>query len=349
MTEARTDPDLLYIGTYTERIYLVRMDRRSGELLQVGAVDAGPNPSFLAIHPNGGGRVLYAVNELEKGAVRAFAIARDTGALTRLNEQPSEGGAPCYLSVDGSGRALLVANYAGGNVALLPIEATGALAPATSVVQHTAQGPHAHCILPDPSNRFALAADLGADRVFVYRLDVGAKSLRHVEGGGGDAVMRPGTGPRHMAFHPRLPLVFVANELDSTVATLRFDVERGVLSSVDARSTLPTGWTGTNYPADIHVASTGRSLYVSNRGHNSIAVFSVAASTGALVLDQVVSTEGDWPRNFSLDPTGRWLLVANQRSDSVVVFGRDPENGRLTPTRPPQRISIPSPVCLRFA
>jgi len=359
---AHTDGDLLYVGTYTdggrsEGIYLVRMDRRSGHLRRVGSVAAGANPSFLAIHPNR--RVLYAVNELEQyngrptGAVSAFAIAKDTGALTPLNEQPSEGGAPCYVSLDRSGRVVLVANYVGGNIALLPLGANGALGPAAQVVQHTGTGPngerqeapHAHCILADPSNRFVLAADLGADRVFVYRLDVEGKSLRHVEGG--DAVMSPGAGPRHIAFHPTLPLVFVANELDSTVATLRFDAERGTLSPVDTRSTVPAGWTGTNYPADIHVASSGRTLYVSNRGCNSIAVFSVAESTGALVLDQVVSTEGDWPRNFSLDPTGRWLLAANQRSDSVVVFGRDPDNGRLTPTR--QRIAIPSPVCLRFA
>ena len=361
-SERPASRDLLYVGTYTEGtrsegIYLIRMDRGSGQLQRVGSVDAGPNPSFLAIDPNG--RVLYAVNELEQyngrptGAVSAFAIERASGALTRLNEQPSEGGAPCFVSVDRSGRALLVANYAGGSVALLPIEANGALAPA-QVVQHTGTGPnaerqeapHAHCILPDPSNRFALAADLGADRVFVYRLDLEGKSLRHVEGG--DAVMRPGAGPRHVAFHPTLPLVFVANELDSTVATLRFDAGRGALSLVDTRSTIPAGWTGTNYPADIHVAANGRTLYVSNRGHNSIAVFSVAESTGALALEQVVSTEGDWPRNFSLDPTGRWLLVANQRSGSVVVFGRDPDTGRLTPTRPPQRLALPSPVCLRF-
>jgi len=353
MTQAPTDPDVLFVGTYTASIYLVRMDRRSGELLRVGSVNAGANPSFLSIHPNS--RVLYAVNELERtGAVSAFAIESGTGALTRLNEQPSGGGAPCYVSVDRSGRAALVANYAGGSVALLPIGPNGALAPA-HVVQHTGKGPnaerqeapHAHCILPDPSNRFALAADLGADRVFVYHLDLEGRSLRHIEEG--DAVMRPGAGPRHLAFHPTLPLVFVANELDSTVATLRFDGERGALSLLDARSTVLAGWTGTNYPADIHVAPNGRTLYVSNRGHNSIAVFSVADSTAALALEQTVSTEGDWPRNFSLHPSGRWLLVANQRSDSVVVFGRDPDSGRLTPTRPPQRIAIPSPVCLRFA
>jgi 6-phosphogluconolactonase len=349
------DDALVYVGTYTDAdrsdgIHLLRMDRRSGQLRSAGSVNAGPNPSFLAIHPNG--RVLYAVNEVENGAVTAFAIAGDSGALTRLNEAPSEGSAPCFVSVDMSGRVVLVANYGGGSVALLPIQSGGALAPATSVVQHTGSGPnadrqrqpHAHCIVADPSNRFALAADLGADRVFVYRLDPDREALHHVEGG--DAVMRSGAGPRHLAFHPTLPLVFVANELDSTVVTLRFDALRGALSPFDSRSTLPAGWIGTNYPADIHLAPSGRTLYVSNRGHNSLAVFSVAESTGALSLDQTVSTDGDWPRNFSLDPSGHWLLVANQRSDSIVVFARDEESGRLAPTG--QRMALPSPVCLRF-
>jgi 6-phosphogluconolactonase len=359
--EEQMDGDLLYVGTYTEGgrtdgIHLIRMDRRSGKLRRVATVDAGANPSFLAVHPNG--RVLYAVNELEKyngnasGAVSAFTIARDTGALTRRDQQPSEGGAPCYVSVDRSGRVVLVANYVGGSVAILPVQADGSLAPATQVVQHTGSGPnaerqtaaHAHCIVADPSNRFVLAADLGADRVFVYALDVESQSLRHVEGG--DAVMRSGAGPRHIAFHPTLPVVFVANELDSTVATLRFDSVRGTLSPLSTHSTLPSRWTGTNYPADIHVAPSGRTLYVSNRGHNSIAVFSVAESTGALALEQVVPTDGDWPRNFSLDPSGRWLLVANQRSGSIVVFARDQKSGRLTPTH--ERIAVPSPVCLRF-
>jgi 6-phosphogluconolactonase len=355
MTQSPTDPDLLYVGTYTDAnradgIHLIRMDRQSGKLRSVGTVDAGSNPSFLTIHPNG--RVLYAANETEQGAVSAFTIDRGTGALSRLSQQPSQGGAPCYLSVDASGRAVLVANYTGGNVALLPIEANGALAPAF-MAQHTGTGPnaqrqeapHAHCIIPDPTNRFALAADLGVDRVFVYRLNLDGKSLHHVEAG--DAVMRPGAGPRHIVFHPALPLVFVANELDSTVATLRFDSGSGTLSPIATLSTLPAGWSGTNYPADIHVAANGRTLYVSNRGHNSIAVFAVAESTGALRLEQVVSTEGDWPRNFSLHPTGRWLLVANQRSDSVVVFARDPDSGKLTLS--PQRLAIPRPVCVRFA
>ena len=356
MTEAHTDPDLLYVGTYTqdtksEGIYLVRMDRRSGELIQVGAADAGPNPSFLAIHPSG--KTLYAVNELDQGAVSALAIDSATGGLTKLDTEPSRGGAPCYVSLDQSGRAAFVANYATGSVAVLPVQANGALGSAAAVDQHTGkgpnaerqEGPHAHCIVPDPSNRFLLSADLGADRVFLYRLDIEAGTLRQVDGGA--AVMRAGAGPRHIAFHPSLPLVFVSNELDSTVATLRFDAGRGTLSLQGTAPTVPAGWSGTNYPADIHIAGSGRTLYVSNRGHNSIAVFSVAASTGTLALAQVIPTDGDWPRNFSLDPTGRWLLVANQRSDSIVVFARDPETGRLAPTG--QRIAIPSPVCLRFA
>lgn len=355
------EDEQLYVGTYTEEkrtdgIYLVSMDRRSGQLRQVGAVNAGANPSFLALHPNG--RLLYAVNELEKyngkasGAVSAFAITNDTGALTRLNQQASEGGAPCYVSVDRSGRVVLVANYVGGNVAVLPIQNDGSLAPVAHVDQHKGKGPnaerqeapHAHCIVPDASGRFALAADLGVDRVFVYRLDINGKSLHHVESS--DAVMKPGAGPRHIAFHPKLPLVFVSNELDSTVAALHFDAQRGALSPLSTHSTLPAGWKGTNYPADIHVAPTGRTLYVSNRGHNSIAVFSIAGSSGVLALEQTISTEGDWPRNFSLDLSERWLLVANQRSNSVVVFARDEKTGRLTSTR--ERIELPSPACLRF-
>ena len=359
--EPQLDDDLLYVGTYTREgqtdgIHRVRMNRSSGKLQHAGSVSSGANPSFLAIHPNG--LVLYAVSETAKyndkptGAVSAFDIAQSTGALTRRSEQSSEGGAPCFVSTDRTGKVVLVANYAGGNVALLPLTSDGALSPATDVEQHLRlnESPsgrgvsHAHCIVADPSNRFALAADLGLDRVFVYRLDLAKGSLEYVVGG--DVVMRPGAGPRHIAFHPSLPLVFVANELDSTVSTLRFDAARGTLSPLHISSTLPDGWTGKNFPGDIHIAPTGRTLYVSNRGHNSIAVFSIAESTGGVTLEQTVSTGGDWPRNFSLGPTGRWLLVANQRSDSVVVLARDEKTGRLEPTR--EQIGIERPACVRF-
>jgi 6-phosphogluconolactonase len=358
-----SDPDgeLMYVGTYTEKtrsegVYLVRMDRNSGKLRKVGAVNVGPNPSFLALHPNG--RVLYAVNEVEKfngvagGGVSAFAIAGGTGALTRRNAEPSGGAGTCYVSVDHTGRAVLVANYDAGSIAILPVQPDGSVAPATQVIQHKGSGPnkerqatpHAHCIVADPSNRFALAADLGADRIFLYHLDPAARTLRHVEGG--DGIMPPGSGPRHIVFHPTLPLVYVATEMGASVARLRLDREHGKLTFVDTHSTLPAGWKGTNETADIHISPSGRSLYVSNRGPNTIAVFSLAKSSGVPTLEQTISTGGDWPRNFSLDPTGRWLLVANERSNSIVVFARDQQTGHLTATN--QRLAIPSPVCLRF-
>ena len=354
------DP-LLYVGTYTEAgrsdgIYLLRMDSRTGALRRVGAVDAGPNPSFLAIHPDG--RTLFAVNEVTEmsgkatGSLRSLAIDADSGAITPLNEQPSEGAAPCYVSTDKTGRFALVANYVSGTVAILDVDANGELGRASQVVQHLGAGKivarqasaHAHCIIPHPSNRFVLAADLGVDRVLVYRLDAERGVLQHVDAS--DAVMAPGTGPRHLAFHPTLPLVFVAGELNSTVTVLRCDPETAALSEMQTISTLPVAWTGENFPADLHVAPSGRTLYVSNRGHNSVAVYSIAAGTGRLTQQQVMPTGGDWPRNFTLDPSGRWLLVANQRSGSVIVFAHDADSGRLTPTS--QRIALPSPVCLRF-
>jgi 6-phosphogluconolactonase len=361
-TSRFAESPLLYVGTYTENgrrdgIHLLRMDAATGALRRVAAVDAGPNPSFLTIHPNG--RTLFAVNEVSEmsgkpgGALRSFAIDAKSGGLTPINAQSSEGAAPCYVSTDRTGRVALVANYVGGTVAMLRIGEDGALTNASQVVQHVGTGKnaerqehaHAHCIMPHPNNAFALAADLGVDRVFVYRLDVAGGTLTHVEEN--DAVMAPGTGPRHLAFHPTLPLVYVAGELDSTVSVLRCTPESGALSLVQTVSTIPAGFAGENYPADIHVAPNGRALYVSNRGQNSIAAFSVAAGTGMLTSLQTVSTGGDWPRNFTLDPTGRWLLVANQRSGSILVFARDAEEGRLTPTA--QRVELPSPVCLRFA
>lgn len=355
------DSPLLYVGTYTESgrrdgIHLVRMDSGTGALRRVAVADAGPNPSFLAIHPDG--RTLFAVNEVTEmagkatGSLRSFAIDAKSGGLTLVNEKPSAGAAPCYVSTDRTGRVTMVANYVGGTVALLGVRDGGVLTNASQVVQHVGTGKivarqehaHAHCIIPHPSNRFALAADLGIDRVLVYRLDIDAGSLQHVEGT--DAVMAAGTGPRHLALHPTLPLVYVAGELNSSVSVLRCDPDSAALSVLQTVTTLPAGFSGENYPADVHVAPDGRALYVSNRGHDSIAVFSLATDTGTPALQETVSTGGSWPRNFTLDPTGRWLLVGNQRSGSVVVFARDPESGRLTPTS--HRLDVASPACLRF-
>lgn len=360
MPSRATDP-LMYIGSYTENgrldgIFLVKMNSATGALEQVGAVDGGPNPSFLTISPNG--RMLYAVNETDMtegkptGAVSAYSIDPTSGALTFFNEQASQGASPCYVSTDRKGRVAFVANYGSGTLATLPIANDGGLELATQAVQHVGTGPvtdrqekaHAHCVIPHPNNRFVLAADLGADRVLVYRFDEQSTTLQHLERG--DAVMPPGAGPRHLVFHPSMPLVFVSNELNSTVGVLRCDADTGALSLARTASTLPAKWSGSNFPADIHVAPDGRYLYVSNRGHNSIAVFSIAPSTGALAQVQVMPTGGDWPRNFSLDPTGRWLLAANQRSSSITVFSRSVATGRLTPTS--NKLDVPSPSCVRF-
>lgn len=352
---------LLYIGSYTEGrpregIHLARLDPETGALRLVASFAAGANPSFLALHPDG--RTLYAVNETAEyegrpsGAVTALAITPETGALTVRGQHPSEGGAPCHLTTDREGRVLFVANYAGGTVPFFPIAPDGSLVPASRLVLHVGSGPdpvrqataHPHCIAVDPSNRFAIVPDLGADRVHVYRLQRGAESLVLVEGAG--IRSRPGAGPRHAVFHPTLPLVYVVNELDSTVTTLSFDRGTGRLAPIATDPTLDAPPGATNNPADIHVTPDGRTLYVSNRGPDSIAVFSVVDGTGTLTREQVVPCGGHWPRAFALDATGRWLLVANQRSDTVTVLERDVQTGRLAPTT--RSLHVPAPACICF-
>jgi 3-carboxymuconate cyclase len=355
------DSPWLYAGTYTEDgriegLHLLRFDAATGALRLASSFDVGPNPSFLTIHPNG--RSLYLVNEVDDidgdvtGSVRSFTIDETTGDITAVSARISAGASPCYISTDRTGRLALVANYVGGTVATLGIGLDASLTAPLHVVQHVGTGKipsrqekaHAHCIIPHASNRFALAADLGADRVLVYRLDVGEGSLTHIERS--DALMPPGTGPRHLAFHPTLPFCYVTGELNSTVSAMRVNQNTGGLTIGQTLSTLPAGTTVENFPADVHVAPDGRTLYVSNRGHNSISMYRIAPSTGLLTLEQTVSTGGNWPRNFTLDPSGRWLLVANQKSGTVTVFRRDIASGRLTPTT--KSLELGAPVCQRF-
>jgi 6-phosphogluconolactonase len=348
-----------YIGTYTtngssEGIYILRMQTASGALRLDGLAARSTNPSFLALHPNG--RVLYAVNEISEfagqtsGAASAFAIDRGSAGLTPLNQVTSSGESPCYVSVDRTGRFALVANYNGGSVARIPLSGDGRLDGPGAVVRHEGHGPnperqtkpHVHCAVPDPGNRYALVVDLGIDAVRVYRLDHRAGTMAVVAPG---AVMRPGAGPRHLAFHPNGRFVYVVNELDSTLAAFRYDAERGMLEEIHTIANSPGG-TAKNFPADVHVAPSGRVLYSSNRGDDSIAVFAIDVSNGRLTPVQQVSSGGSWPRNFSLDPTGRFLLVANQRSNSIVGFRVDESTGRLTPNG--QTVEVASPVCVRF-
>ena len=348
---------LLYVGTYTsgqsEGIYLYGMDPTTGALTLRSSVKSD-NPSFVVVNPS---RFLYAVNEVSElngkrtGGVSAFAIDASTRKLTFINQQPSEGADPCHLSFDRQRKHLFVANYTSGTVAVLPIQRDGSLGPAIDVEQHEGsgpreqqKGPHAHCIKLDGANRFAVAADLGSDKVMIYRFNPVSRKLE--PGRQPSATLHPGAGPRHLTFHPNGKYLYVINELDSSLTTFKYDAAQGTLTAFETVSTLPRDFTGTSYCADVHVSKSGRFLYGSNRGHNSIVVFAIDPRTARLSLVEHVSTEGNWPRNFVIDPTGRFLLVANQRSDNVVVFRVDAQTGRLTPTG--TSAQIPVPVCLQF-
>ena len=347
----------LFIGTYTsttsEGIYTYRMNSETGQLTKFSSIKS-ENPSFLTIDRTK--RFLYAVNEVQQfdgkssGAVTAYGLG-GPGLLTFLNQQASMGADPCHLTVDRKRNNLLVANYTGGNVALLPILKNGALGPAADVKQHVGsgpkeqqKGPHAHCIILDESERHALAADLGSDKVMIYRFNAETHKLQ--PGKEPSISLKAGAGPRHLTLHPNGRYAYVINELDSTMTTLKYNASAGTLETIDTVSTLPSGFTETSYCADVHVSPSGGFLYGSNRGHNSIVVFALESRTGKPSLVEHVSTEGNWPRNFVIDPTGQFLLVATQRSDNVVVFRIDPKTGRLKPSG--QKETVPVPVCLKF-
>ncbi|MFM1769774.1 MAG: 6-phosphogluconolactonase [Verrucomicrobiota bacterium] len=352
---------LVYFGTYTGKsskgIYASRLEAATGRLTPPELVAETRSPSFLALAPNG--KSLYAVSEISTfegkpaGAVSAFRIERPTGTLTALNQVSSGGGAPCHLTVDASGRTVLVANYSGGSVAALAVREDGSLAPG-SVVQHTGssvnksrqQGPHGHYISPDPANRFALACDLGLDQVLVYQLDAAKAGLTpHTPP---HATLPPGSGPRHLAFRPDGRFAYVINEMTCTMTTFGYDADRGVLQRRDTLSTLPAGESvkPSFSTAEVEVHPSGKFLYGSNRGHDTIAVFAINPADGSLRLVEHVGTRGRTPRSFGIDPTGRWLLAANQSSDTVVVFRIDPDTGKLTPTG--QEITVGAPVCVKF-
>ena len=348
----------LYVGTYTsgksEGIYGYRMDRVSGALTRFNAFKS-VNPSFLTIDRSK--RYLYAVNEVGEyagkpgGGVSAFAIDPLTANLRLLNEQATQGADPCYLTIDSRRRALLVANYTGGNISVLPVRSDGTLGMVIDLEQHQGssvkeqqKGPHAHCVILDRSERYALAADLGIDKVMIYSFDRSNDKLTPATQPW--VQLQPGAGPRHLTFHPNGKYLYVISELDSTLTAFRYTELNGTLSQIETVSTLPSDFTGVSYCADVHVSPSGKFLYGSNRGHNSIVVFEIDPRTGKLSLVQHVSTQGSWPRNFTLDPAGRFLLVANQRTDNVVIFTIDLRSGQLTPTGVTEQ--IPSPVCLKF-
>jgi 6-phosphogluconolactonase len=288
----------------------------------------------------------------KSGAVSAFAVERATGRLTPLNQQPSAGAGPCHLVVDRAGKNVLVANYGGGSAAVLPIRADGSLAPSSTSIHHTGSSvnpqrqkePHAHSINLDPANRHAFVADLGLDKVMVYDFD--AARGRIAPNDPPHAAVKPGAGPRHFAFHPSGRWAYVINELDSTVTAFAYDSARGALRETQTLSTLPPDFTGRSYTAEVQAHPSGKFLYGSNRGHDSIAVFAVNERSGKLTFVECVSTRGKTPRNFGLDPSGRWLLAANQGSDTIAVFRINPATGRLQPAGEP--VPAPVPVCVKF-
>jgi 6-phosphogluconolactonase len=352
---------LVYIGTYTgaksKGIYVARFDSASGKLSEPELAAQTVHPTFLALHPNR--RFLYAANEIgnfagtKSGAVSAFAIDAATGKLTLINQQSSGGNGPCHLAVDHTGKKVLVANYGGGSIEVLPVKDNGGLGEATAFIQHQGssvnkqrqEGPHAHFITTDPANRFALTCDLGLDKVLVYRLDAAKGTLAPNDPAA--ATLEPGSGPRHLAFHPDGRWVYVINELASTMTVFGYAARRGALTTLQTVSTLPDGFTGkNNSTAEVQAHPSGQFVYGSNRGHDSIAVFAVDKQSGRLSLVQHQSTLGKMPRHFTLDPAGNWLLAENQQTDNMAIFSVDKSTGRLAPTG--QVLSAPAPVCALF-
>jgi 6-phosphogluconolactonase len=351
---------LMYIGTYTEHsskgIYAYRFNAETGKATSLGIAAETTNPSFLAVDPTK--KFLYAVNEISEyegqktGGVSAFVIDPKTGKLTFLNEVSSEGPGPCHITLDRTGKYVLVASYDGGSLAAYPMLDDGRLGKPSAKVQHSGHGadperqgkPHAHWIGLSPDNRFAFAVDLGLDKVLIYRFDPGKGTL--VPNDPAFAAVDPGAGPRHFSLDPSGKFGYVINELGSTITAFSHDAKAGALQKMQTISTLPEDFKGKNDTAEIVVHPNGKFLYGSNRGHDSIAVFAINRANGSLKPIDYVSTQGKTPRNFEIDPSGGYLFAADQDSDKVVVFRIDPNTGHLTPTG--EVLQVPSPVCVRL-
>jgi len=357
LSTVSAEPLQVYFGTYTggenssKGIYRSTLEIETGGLSEPVLAAEAKNPSFLEIHPNG--RFLYAVSESgAAGTVSAYAIDKETGALQLLNQAPSGGVGPCHVNIDHTGKNALVTNYGSGSVSVIPIEPDGRLAKPTGFVQHEGSSvnpnrqkePHAHSINVSPDNHFAFVADLGIDKIMIYRLDAEKGTI--VPNDPPFAKLKLGSGPRHFAFHPNGKFAYVINELACTVTAFAYEPASGALSEVQTITTLPVGFGGSSSCAEVRVHPNGKFLYGSNRGHDSIAVYRIDPAKGTLTLVEHETADIKTPRNFNIDPTGTFCLVANQGSDSVVVFRIDPQTGALEPTG--HKISVGKPVCIRF-
>lgn len=350
----------VYVGTYTddrtEGLHIFQLDTSSGELEAVSKVPDVHNPFFLAA--DAGARFLYAACAVEEfegrpgGCIKAFSIDPGSGALTLLNEEHAGGDLPCYLSVDRSGRCLLSGNYGSGSLSTLPIDESGHLEPVSQVVLHEGssvdagrqEAPHVHSVVLSPDHRFAFAADLGTDKVMAYGLDASSGTIEPTAQG--FVSTRAGAGPRHISFHPDGSRAYVINELDSTIAVFDYEAEAGSLAERQTLSALPDDYVGENFCADIRVHPSGRFLYGSNRGHDSIAVMSIDGATGELSPLGHEPSRGAWPWNLEFDPAGRYLLAANQRGNAVSCFRIDPDTGALEPVGSP--VEVPGAVCVEI-
>jgi 6-phosphogluconolactonase len=340
---------IAYVGTYTggasKGIYSYHFDDSAGRLTAMGLAAETPNPSFLAVSPNR--RFLYAANEESAGRVSAFSI--DGGKLKLLNTVPSRGAGPCHVALDQTGKWLFAANYNSGSVAAFPVHDDGSLGEAAAFVQHSGSsvnaqrqaGPHAHSVNLSPDNRFVLAADLGLDEILTYRINAakGLASSKPLL-----TKVQPGSGPRHLAFSPDGRFAYAINEILATVTVFQYDAAAGGLREAQTISTLPAGFTGANSAAEIAVHPSGKFVYASNRGHDSIAVFHIDAAKGTLTPAGYVPTGGKTPRNFTIDLSGKFLLAANQDSGNIVVFRIDQGTGGLTPAG--VEAKLPSPVSI---
>jgi 6-phosphogluconolactonase len=353
---------LAYVGTYTTKtdskgIYAYRFDAAARQLSAIGLAAETGDPSFVAVHPSG--KYLYAVNEVgnseggNSGAVSAFAVDRNTGKLTLLNQVATRGAGPCHVSLDRKGKFVLVANYDGGSIAVFPVQADGSLGKESGFVQHTGSGPnkerqeapHAHWIGTSPDNRFVLAVDLGLDEVLIYRFDSSKGSLAPNDPP--FVKVNPGAGPRHLAFQRDGKFAYVLSEMENAVTAFAYSQKDGSLSALQTVSTLPKDYSGPKEAAEVIVHPAGKFLYASNRaGVDSIAAFAIDPTKGTLRLVGQYSTRGKTPRHFAIDPTGKFLLAANEESNNIVVFKIDPATGALTPTG--QVVEVPSPVCVTF-
>jgi len=354
LSSARAEDLLVYFGSHSSApgagFSLAHFNPDTGVLTRPEFLLAAKEPAFFVLSPDGSR--LYSCNSGSPGGLSAYAVEPRTGRLTLLNRVLAGGGDTSFITLDHTGRYVLVANYNGGNIAAFALRPDGSIGDWTAFDQHTGKSVHpgrqtkayAHAIVLDPTNRFALVPDLGVDKLYIYRFDEKTGAL--TPNNPAFAAIAPGSGPRHVRFHPNGHWVYLINELASTIAAFTWDSVHGTLTPLQTVTTLPADFSGTSTCAELEVHPNGRFLYGSNRGHDSLAVFAIDQTSGLLTPVEHVASGGKTPRNFAFDPTSRWIVLTNQDSSNAVVFRVDAATGRLTRTGDP--VPVPAPFCERF-